>query len=228
MVNVAGRTIIDRQLELFRKNGITDISDVKGFCADSVPDYGVRHYLNPEFAVTNMVYSLFCAADELVSNTVIVSYGDILYSEQVLRQLMESKASVSVVVDLKWKAYFGQRFDNPYEDAESLTMDPAGRLISIGQTQPDPKEIEAQYIGLIKFDAAGLTAIRKLRDEVSTNECPIGWGRAWRKAYMTDLLQELVRRGEDVKAVPIEGGWCEVDSPRDFSLAEGIISKFGR
>jgi L-glutamine-phosphate cytidylyltransferase len=226
MVNVAGRTIIDRQLELFRNNGITDISVVKGFCAESVPNYGVRHYLNPEYAVTNMVYSLFCAADELTSGPVVVSYGDILYSSKVLGQLMESTASVSVVVDLGWKSYFGQRFDNPYEDAESLTMDPKGDIKSIGQTQPDPKDIEAQYIGLIKFNDIGLTAIRNVRDQVATNEHPIGWGRPWRKAYMTDLLQEIVRRGERVKAVPIDGGWCEVDSPRDFALAERILTQF--
>jgi L-glutamine-phosphate cytidylyltransferase len=226
MVNVAGRTIIDRQLTLFRKSGIADIAVVKGFCAESVPDYGIRHHLNPEFAVTNMVYSLFCAGSDLANGTVIVSYGDILYSEAVLKALIECPSSVSVVVDLNWKSYFAQRFESPYDDAESLTMDAEGRIVSIGQTKPEPKDIEAQYIGLIKFAPSGLAAIRKIRDEVSNTQQPIGWGRPWRKAYMTDLLQELVRRGEDVKAVPIEGGWCEVDSPRDFSLAEQIITNF--
>ena len=226
MVKVAGRTIIDRQLELFRKCGVTDIAIVKGFCAESVPDYGVRHHLNPEYAVTNMVFSLFCAAGELDSDTVIVSYGDILYSGKVLKSLLDSPAPVSVVVDLEWKTFFTQRFDNPYDDAESLTMDAQRNIKSIGQTKPDPKNIEAQYIGLIKFDAAGLAAIRKVRDDVFGNEEPIGWGRPWRKAYMTDLLQELVHRGQTVKAVPIQGGWCEVDSPRDFALAEGIITQF--
>ena len=226
MVKVAGRTIIERQLELFRKCGISDVTIVKGFCAESVPDYGVRHYLNPEFAVTNMVYSLFSAAAEFSSGSVIVSYGDILYSAAVLNALLGSEAAVSVVVDLKWKEYFSQRFDDPYDDAESLTMGSKGEIISIGQTKPDPKNIQAQYIGLIKFDPTGLAAIQKVRDDVAGNERPIGWGRPWRKAYMTDLLQELVHRGQVVKAVPIHGGWCEIDSPRDFGLAEKIIPQF--
>jgi choline kinase len=226
MVNVAGRTIIERQLALFRSAGIGDVVIVKGFCADSVPDYGVRHCLNPDYAVTNMVYSLFCAAGELTAGTVIVSYGDILYSGGVLQALRESRAPVSVVVDLAWKTYFAERFDDPYEDAESLTMDSHGNLQSIGQSKPAPEEIQAQYIGLIKFEAAGLAAIRRVRDDTAGTERPIGWGRPWRKAFMTDLLQELVRRGETVKAVPIRGGWCEVDSPRDFALAERIVAQF--
>jgi L-glutamine-phosphate cytidylyltransferase len=226
MVKVAGRTIIERQLELFRKHGIQDVVIVKGFCAESVPDYGVKHSLNSEYAVTNMVFSLFCAADEFGDGPLVVSYGDILYSGDVLDALEASDAPVSVVVDLNWKEYFAKRFDNPYDDAESLTMKPDRSIVSIGQSRPDPKDIEAQYIGLIKFEKAGLAAIRAIRDDVSGNEKQIGWGRPWRKAFMTDMLQELVRRGHQVRAVPINGGWCEVDSLRDFALAEKIVPQF--
>lgn len=226
MVAVAGRTIIERQLALFRAEGITDISIVKGFCAGSVPDYGVRHYLNPEFAETNMVFSLFCAAAEFGPGPVLVSYGDILYSADVLRAVVNSRAPVNVAVDRAWKSYFAQRFDDPYDDAESLVVDEGGRIRSIGQSKPGPQNIQAQYIGLIKFEPEGLEAIRKVRDTVASNGTAIGWGRPWRKAYMTDLLQELVNRGTTVTAVPIQGGWCEIDSPRDFALAEQRIAQF--
>ncbi len=226
MVKVGGRTIIERQLALFRQTGLNDIVIVKGFCADSVPDYGVRHALNPEYAVTNMVYSLFCADAELAGGTVIVSYGDILYSEKVLRALLASDAPVSVVVDREWKSYFARRFDDPFDDAESMVLDPDGAIRRLGQSRPDPADVQAQYIGLIKFQAPGLDAIRKIRDDVAGNETPIGWGRPWRKAFMTDLLQELVNRGERVMAVPVSGGWCEIDSPRDFEIAEPIVTQF--
>lgn len=226
MVKVAGRTIIDRQLELFRRLKINDVVIVKGFCAESVPDYGVRHAVNPEFAVTNMVYSLFCAADELTEGPVIVSYGDILYSEEVLRTLLAADAPVAVVVDREWKSYFSRRFDDPYDDAESMVLAPDGAIRRLGQGRPDPADVQAQYIGLIKFQNPGLAAIRKIRDAVAGNETPIGWGRPWRKAFMTDLLQELVNRGERVVAVPISGGWCEIDSLRDFDIAEPMVAQF--
>ena len=226
MVKIAGRTIIERQLALFRQHGIKDIVIVKGFCADSVPDYGVRHCLNPEYAVTNMVYSLFCAANELTAGPVIVSYGDILYSGKVLQALLAANSPVSVVVDLEWKSYFAQRFADPFDDAESMVLDPSGAIRRLGESRPNPADVQAQYIGLIKFQESGLAAIRKIRDAVATSDTPIGWGRPWRKAFMTDLLQELVNRGETVQAVPIQGGWCEVDSLKDFALAERIVTQF--
>src|SRR5688500_11038954 len=132
MVDVAGSTIIERQIGLFRRAGIDDIAVVKGFCAESVPDYGIRHYVNGEYSRTNMVYSLFAADAGFGGQDLVVSYGDILYSEAVLRALLASTAPVSVVVDLEWERYFRQRMDNPYDDAESLVLDESGRIRSIG------------------------------------------------------------------------------------------------
>jgi|ERR1051325_1186270 choline kinase len=226
MVEINGSTIIERQLKLFRKVGIDRVCIVKGFCASSVPDYGACHYINEEYASTNMVYSLFAAGPELVSGPVVVSYGDIVYSEQVLRSLLGTEAPVAVVVDLAWKAYFAQRFADPFDDAESLVLDASGAIRSIGQSRPSLQDVQAQYIGLIKFQDAGLAHIRKIQESFSNSDATLGWGRAWRKAYMTDLLQELVNQGERVMAVPISRGWCEIDSPRDFELAGPIVDRF--
>jgi hypothetical protein len=130
---------------------------------------------------------------------------------------------VSVVVDLEWERYFRQRMDDPYDDAESLVLDETHRIRSIGQRNPDPGDIQAQYIGLMKFDRTGLAEIRRVRDDAAPGDVSIGWGRPWRQAYMTDLLQELVLRDVGVQGVPIRGGWCEIDSIRDYELATRIV-----
>ena len=225
MISVHGRTIIERQLQLFRKVGVDRVSIVKGYCASSVPDYGAIHYVNEAYAETNMVCSLFAAADELVSGPVIVSYGDILYSESVLQTVINSAAPVAVAVDRDWMSYYSRRFDDPFDDAESLVLDSDGAISSIGKGNPSPDEVQAQYIGLTKFQGSGLTAANGLQEAFATTETTLGWGRPWRKAYMTDLLQELINRGSDVRAVPISGGWCEIDSPRDYELALEIAEE---
>jgi choline kinase len=224
MVDVAGTTIIERQIRLFAKVGIQEIAIVKGYCAESIPDRGLRHYTNSEYASSNMVYSLFCAAPELEGGEVVVSYGDILYSEAVLRALLASTAAVSVVVDLDWKAYFAQRFADPFDDAESLVFGEGHAIRSIGRRSPSPEEVQAQYIGLIKFREEGLERLHELREAVAASDRTIGWGRPWRKAFMTDLLQELVFRGQEVRGVPITGGWCEIDSLRDYELAQRLAA----
>ncbi len=39
------------------------------------------------------------------------------------------------------------------------------------------------------------------------------------KAYLTDMLQELIDRGYLVRSVDIEGGWQEIDTPQDLDRA---------
>ena len=51
------------------------------------------------------------------------------------------------------------------------------------------------------------------------------------KAYMTDLLMEMILMGYPVTAVPIDNGWLEVDTVNDYeSLAQdfktGNITNF--
>ena len=36
-------------------------------------------------------------------------------------------------------------------------------------------------------------------------------------SYMTDLLQSVIQLGYRVDAVPVHGGWVEVDTCEDFS-----------
>jgi L-glutamine-phosphate cytidylyltransferase len=227
MVEVLGRPIIERQLELFDKVCIENTVIAQGFCADAIPEkYNAKRYTNEDYASTNMVYSLFSADAELQNGPVVVSYGDILYSEKTLRTLLDSSADISVVVDLDWETYFRERDENPYDDAESLILDENQLITNIGQGNPKPEDVQAQYIGLMKFNDAGLKAIRELRGEVGDNQTPIGWGRTWRNAYMTDLLQELINQKISVSAVSIHADWCEIDTLTDFDLAEKRIAAF--
>jgi choline kinase len=222
MVAIAGRPIIEWQVEMFRDRGIDEIAIVKGYAAESVIDLGLREYQNADYQSTNMVYSLFCADDFLVGD-VIVSYADILYSQHVLNLALNSSGPVSVVVDLDWERYFAERFGgNAFEDAESLMMDVTGGITSIGKPAPTPEEVQAQYIGLIKFTEAGIDSIRSIYSDSLTSDRPIGWGRMLKQAYMTDLLQEAVLRGLRVTAVPIHGGWVEVDTLDDYEIANRV------
>ena len=47
------------------------------------------------------------------------------------------------------------------------------------------------------------------------------------KAYMTDLLMELILRGIGVYAVPVDGGWLEIDTPHDLELATALFAGGG-
>ena len=41
---------------------------------------------------------------------------------------------------------------------------------------------------------------------------------AFEKSYITDLLQALVIEGHKIKAIPIHGGWLELDTLHDYEI----------
>ena len=92
MVKVKGRSLIERQLETMRTCGIKeqDIAIVAGYRSDvlkeALKDTEVRIIVNEKFETTNMVCSLMCAEALLQSERdILVSYGDIVYGQEVLQ-----------------------------------------------------------------------------------------------------------------------------------------------
>ena len=98
MLSFMGQTIIERQIEMYRKCGMEKIIVVRGFAADRITYGGVTYYTNENYASTNMVESLMAAKDEF-DEDVILSYSDILFEERMLKTMMESEADFAVAVD---------------------------------------------------------------------------------------------------------------------------------
>jgi NDP-sugar pyrophosphorylase family protein len=58
-------------------------------------------------------------------------------------------------------------------------------------------------------------------------ECPAApfqHAASLEKAYITDMLQELVDTGSLVKHVDISDGWIEIDTPQDLARAQKQFS----
>jgi choline kinase len=213
LVEVCGRSLLDRQLEVLRQEGIDSITAVGGYRADMLRRPGIGLRLNPRFAETNMVWSLFCAESDL-DGGVLVAYGDIVYSRRVLRTLLACRADIAVAIDLDWEAYWRQRSDDPLADAETLRLAPDGRILEIGQKPRSLSQIQGQYMGLMKFSARGVAALKAaFHDAVRAGSLR---GKPVEKAYMTDLLQAMIDAGQRLDAVTIRGDWVEIDTVDDL------------
>ena len=221
MLEFAGKTIIERQIELYRKCGIEKIIVVTGFAADKIQYPGVSYYHNADYAVTNMVES-FLAAQERFSEDVILSYSDVLFSEEMLREMMENRDDFAVAVDKNWKFYWEKRYGRVDFDTESLRLDAQGHIQSLGVENPPLEEIDARYVGLLKFSVVGLKRILAIWDRDYIAYQDRGWkqsGKKIRQAYMTDLIQALIEDGAVVQAVEFQNGWIEFDTNEDYENA---------
>ena len=230
LTELGGMTLIGRQIETLKAAGVTDIVIVTGYLADRLELSGTRQVHNPDWATTNMVESLFCAEAEF-GEDIIVSYGDIVYEPRVLDALLNSPGAISVVVDRQWRGYWESRFNDPLNDAESLALDEDGTIIDIGNKADSIDDIQAQYTGLMRFRGAGIDTLSAARASLNTTSRPWMEQRSVTNAYMTDILMEIILSGGAVRAVPVDGGWLEIDTVTDYKnaaamIADGTITKF--
>jgi choline kinase len=200
-----------------RHNGITDISIVRGYLKEAIDFPNINYYENPKFASTNMVATFFCAEAEFDDN-LLISYADIIYTSKIVKKLAQSTSDISVVIDLDWHKLWQLRMEDPLKDAETLKLDKHGYILELGKKATSYDEIQGQYIGLIKLSKKILPSIQKFykqldRDGKYDNQ-------NFDNMFMTSFLQLLIDANYPVKAIPIHGGWFEVDSLEDLKVYE--------
>lgn len=217
MLPVFGKPIINHQVETFLRNGISDITIIKGYCAEKIDIPGTKSFINPLFAETNMVESLFCAMSELTGD-VIISYSDILFEDKVLKEVISSKKEIGVLIDMDWKDYWQARYDKVDFDTESLKLDKIGRIIELGISNPPLDEIDGRYVGMIRLNEHGCNTFRQIYSKGKQKYSGLPWinGRLFEKIYMTDFLQEIIMQNHQIWPIKINHGWLEFDTNEDY------------
>lgn len=234
MVEVNGKSIIERQLETMYACGIAedDITIIAGYRNDVLREKfkntKLNFIVNDEYETTNMVCSLMCARNIMeLENDILISYGDIIYKEEVLKKILNAENDSAVIVDDGWYEYWSERCENPLDDAETLMFDEYDYLTEIGQKTNDLNKVQSQYIGLMRFRGEGLKAMLDLSMEAKrrndAGEKLWRTERNYHKMYMTDLLQGLIDEGNKLKAVHIQRGWFEIDDKEDLKVVESKI-----
>lgn len=211
LVEVRGRRLLDVQIAALRDAGIADIAIVTGYRREMLALPDLKEFHNPDWARTNMVASLACAADWLSRDVCIVSYSDIFYPDTAPKLLVNCSSNLAITYDPDWRAKWEARFGDPLRDAETFRLDAGGNVAEIGRKPKEIKEIEGQYMGLLRFAPAGWAEIVRLRTVLSHETRD--------KIDMTSTLQRVIEAGRvRLAAVPFRGEWGEVDTEVDLRL----------
>jgi choline kinase len=213
-VRLGSKRLIDWQIESLRASGIEEIVVVGGYRCGDLSELGLPIIENVEWESTNMVFSLFCAKDE-ISQPVVVSYSDIVYSQKTVSRLGRCNDDIAIAFDRNWLEVWSKRFDDPLTDAESFKLGSDMNLTDIGKSVSSYDDIEGQYMGLLKFTPDGINKIAALTTE-----------RQRRTMDMTQLLSYLVNNNQPIHAIENHGFWFEIDSAHDLTVAEELLSEY--
>lgn len=220
MLPFLDKPLLVRQVETLQGCGITDITVVTGYLSEKVQAPNIKHIFNSNYAIANMIVSLFAAEAELQGDVLVV-YTDILYEPHLVMAAQSSHADIGVVVDDDYRDYWQNRLTDPQSDTESLVVDAKGRITSIGVSPCDPKEALARYVGIIKLSSKGIQILKNIYHK----------DRSLSKQFMTSLLQQTISEGHTVEAIRIKRGWLEFDTVSDYELyttwaQENTLSRF--
>ena len=228
MLDFGGKTLLQRQLDSYKKNGIKDISLIKGYKKEKINYKGIKYFENTDYQNNNILNSIFYA-EEVIHGNIIISYSDILFDPSVVERIMKSNHDISVVVDIDWRGYYVGRKDHPISEAENVIFNSNNEVEKIGKINTGNEEVHGEFIGMIKLSNRGTEIFKehfhRLR-KLYWNK-PFQRAKIFQKAYLTDFIQELVDIGIKVHCVIIESGWKEIDTVEDYKKAlVGFNKKF--
>jgi phosphoenolpyruvate phosphomutase len=230
MLPIAGKPLLRWLVDAFKRESINDITVVGGYRADEIDTTGIRLVLNERYADTGELASLVCASDAINSDTVI-AYGDLLFRSYVLRDLVESKADFTVVVDsspsgannrtVRDFAYCSRPDDRGLFGSPVLLE----RVCSAANTAPQaggapPGVPHGRWIGLLKVSLGGLARLKavlaQLRRRPDFDALDVPY-----------LLNELIALGAAVEVAYVHGHWRGVNDLEDFQRAADFAHAAG-
>lgn len=223
LVEFCGHTILDRAVASLAAAGIDDVAVVTGYRADLIAARGLVTRHNPAFERTNMVHSLFCAEDLMAGDDLLIVYGDIVFHPRLVTALADSDAPIALAVNTRWRELWERRMDDPLADAETLKLDPDGNIVELGKRPQGYDDVEGQFTGLIRIGREALGAVRDFYHALDRSA--VYDGKDFDNMYMTSFLQAIIDRLMPVRAVPVAGGWLEIDSLDDLKASEALVGE---
>ena len=220
MLDFGGKTLLQRQLSSYKKCGVEDISIIRGYKKNKINYKGLNFFDNNDFKDNNILNSIFYG-EEVINGNIIISYSDILFEPYVVQRLLGSDHDISVVVDIDWRDYYIDRKDHPLSEAENVIFNSNNEVIKIGKIATEKEEVHGEFIGMIKLNHHGCETFKKHFHRVKKFfwDKPFQRAKTFQKAYLTDMIQELVDVGIKVHCVIIERGWKEIDTVEDYKKA---------
>ncbi|WP_423821569.1 phosphoenolpyruvate mutase [Salinisphaera sp. SPP-AMP-43] len=214
MLEVAGKPLLRHLVDVFKQQGLHDITAVAGYRPDTIDVAGVKVVENPAYETTGELASLDCAREHFGDDNLIV-YGDLIFRRHVLADLLEAPGEITVVVDSE-----GRRNGQAPQRDPAWCSAPDDRalfgqtatLTHIGTDKAPNTAPHGRWIGVMRSRGEGRVWIREALDKLRAE------GR-FETAGVPELLNELIAAGRRVDVIYITGHWLDVNDLDDLRAA---------
>ena len=224
LVDVNGKSIIERQINLLYKKNINDIVIVTGYKKEKFTFKNIEYVFNSNFLTDEQAGSLMRAREKF-SGDILIMFGDILFDEQILEQVLNVNDHIAIAIDKNWKKSYLERNDNPIDKADKVLLK-NNKIVQVSakQIDADLNVDTGELLGIMKLSSEGSKILIEHYEKLENNH--IGKfhdAESFKKAKFVDILQELISTGISINPIIITGNWCEIDTPDDLARAKKIF-----
>jgi phosphoenolpyruvate phosphomutase len=228
MLDINGKSLLQRQIETLNRAGIYDIYVVGGYKVEKIEWEGINLLVNERYNSTGILYSIMCASDKM-NGKVLIAYSDVLYDKLLVERLLESDKDIVILGDMTFdsKNYPPNKVidliiteTKPQLGRRILHSNSTKRVLKIG-TKLNPQEAHYEFPGLMVLSPNGVKIFKEIYEELKENNWSGGFHEAesFEKANLSDMLQEIIDRGYEVSCLEVNSGWLELHSFEDYKFA---------
>ena len=223
LLTVNGKPIIAYQIQALKQVGIKNIVVITGIHDEK---FGIEnvHYIKDHYYNEHDIMGSLMEAKDFLKNDVLVLYSDIIFELKILKQILDSKGDISIAIDMTWEKMYEGRTEHPKSEAENVQLNKAKKIIKIKKNIKNENNDVGEFLGIVKFSPYGSGLFVKQYEElIKTHVGTFQQAPSVLKAYLTDMIQELVDSKIDVEPVIISGKWYEIDTAQDLERAQKIF-----
>jgi len=223
LLEINGKSIIQRQIELFKKYNIDDIIIITGphkeFGIPNVTYVEDTNYQNHDVLGSLMTASAF------LNGEVLTCYSDILFNEDILKQILNFNGDIGIPIDLDWEKNYVDRTQHPISEADNVILTDTS-IIEIKKNISicNSNEIIGEFLGPVIFSKNGSKIfVEKYNKLKKTHHGNFHNAISLSKAYLTDMIQELLNDNIKIEPILINGIWIEIDTTEDLAKAQKLF-----
>jgi L-glutamine-phosphate cytidylyltransferase len=223
MVKVNGKPIIKHQLSILKKIGFEKIYVITGPFSEKFEVDGVNYIKDQNYANHDILGSLM-EAKKIFNNDILVLYSDIIFEKKIITQILDSNEHISIAIDMNWSKMYEGRTEHPKSEAENVQLNNSQKIIKVKKNIKNENNNVGEFLGIIKFSPKGSELFVKKYDElIKSHKGVFHEAPSILKAYVTDMIQELIDSKIKVNPILISGKWCEIDTLQDLKNAEKMF-----
>ncbi|MBI5377161.1 MAG: NTP transferase domain-containing protein [Thaumarchaeota archaeon] len=222
LIKVNGKTIMEHQIDVFKKIDYERFIVITGPHKEKFTLNNVTYVEDKNYPQHDILGSLM-EAREYITGDVLISYSDIIFDHSILSKVMESKADIGIAIDLDWEKAYEGRIEHPRTEAENVSFD-NNNILKIKKNISNQGKT-GEFLGLMKLSAKGSDIfVKKFLEMEKSHVGHFQDAPSLQKAYLTDMIQELIDSKIDVKPIIVSGKWCEIDTRQDLERACRMFS----